>query len=219
MLGVPSTPRRATPDVQLVCRETTKYPGIGGRATWSGSQSGFLAQRLDASRTRQRQQGSARRAATGRQPSARGIPGQLGYSAAGRRVDLHRGRTPISYRAVTRAVRRSGRATRHQRALERVADAPPSGAFTRKNATKVTPTPAQNERVDQAANPSSCPPCPLAPPNAHVDRPRRAHASQRSGPTCCWAACEQPGLSRRRLWSSASSIHHNNPPPVNHSMM
>jgi hypothetical protein len=28
-LGVPSTPRRATLDVQLVCRETTKYHGMG----------------------------------------------------------------------------------------------------------------------------------------------------------------------------------------------
>src|SRR5947209_1633372 len=26
------------------------------------------------------------------------------------------------------------------------------------------------------------------PPNDHVDRPRRANASQRSGPTCCYAA-------------------------------
>jgi hypothetical protein len=28
-LGVPSTPRRATLDVQLVRRETTKYPRMG----------------------------------------------------------------------------------------------------------------------------------------------------------------------------------------------
>src|SRR5262249_25718653 len=41
-------------------------------------------------------------------------------------------------------------------------------------------------------------------PNAHVDRPRRAHPSQRSGRTCCWTVSRDALFPRAQHEENAS---------------
>src|SRR2546422_10369690 len=36
------------------------------------------------------------------------------------------------------------------------------------------------------------------PPNAHVEQPQRAHASQRAARTCCWAVVDTRGLAAKQ---------------------
>src|SRR5437867_6933912 len=53
-------------------------------------------------------------------------------------------------------------------------------------------------------------PC-ARPSNVHVDRPRRANASRRAGPTCCWAAVAA-SLAAYPVRRPAPEIHHRQNP-------